>query len=290
VRKRWHKAMRTVLLSTGLLCIVLSSFSCVRLRGRPPVEEEPPPPEEIMAAEPVEEREMPAEEAVETAAREGVVIPPVPQRPVLQPAQAGEYRLGYGDVLSVQFFYNSEFNQTVTIRPDGRITLPRLGDVLVVGMTPTQLDELITVKYAEIIRDPDVTVVVEEIGENVVYVLGEVNQPGGYPLNAYGTTVLGAIALAEGFKNTAKLSSVILITKDAFGSPRPERLNLTRAVGGSRENDPYLRGNEIVYVPSTFISQLNLFLEQFFTNMMPPMDFYLKGYDVLNPEARRWSP
>jgi protein involved in polysaccharide export with SLBB domain len=278
-----------VFLFTGLLFIVLSSLSCVRLRGRPPVEEETPPPEEIAGAAP-EEEALPVGVTGETVPRGDVFIPPVAEQPILQPARSGEYRLGYGDILAVKFFYNPDFDQTVTVRPDGRISLPQLGDVMVVGMTPAQLDELITVKYAEIIRDPEVTVIVEEIGEEVVYVLGEVNEPGGYPLNAYGTTVLGAIALAEGFKNTAKLSSVILITKDATGTPRPERLNLTRAVGGSREDDPYLRGSEIVYVPSTFISQLNLFMEQFFTNMMPPMDFYLKGYDVLNPESRRWSP
>jgi polysaccharide export outer membrane protein len=271
------------LLFTGLLFVVISSLSCVQLRGRPPVEEEPPLSAKVTEPEPVEE-------TAESVGREQAVTVPSPPLPSPEPVQTGEYRLGYGDVISVKFFYDPEFDQTVTIRPDGRITLPRMGDVLVVGLTPTQLDEMITVKYAEIIREPEVTVIVEEIGEDVVYVLGEVNQPGGYPLNPYGTTVLGAIALAEGFKNTAKLSSVILITKDASGTPRPERLNLTRAVSGSREDDPYLRGSEIVYVPSTFIAQLNLFMEQFFTKLTPPLSLYLKGYDVLHPEQHRYNP
>ena len=283
MRKRWTKTTLVVLASAGLLITTLGSFSCVRLRGRPPVEEEPEPPVEIAETALVEERAGPV-------TQDEVEMISVPVQQPLESPPGGEYRLGYGDILSVKFFYDPEFDQTVTIRPDGRITLPRMGDVLVVGMTPTQLDELITVKYAEIIRDPDVTVIVEQIGEEVVYVLGEVNQPGGYPLNPYGTTVLGAIALAEGFKNTAKLSSVILIKKDASGAPHPERLNLTRAVGGSREHDPYLRGSEIVYVPSTFIAQLNLFMEQFFTKLSPPMSFYLKGYDVLHPEQHGYNP
>ena len=283
MRKRWTKAMCMGFLFAGLLFIVMSAFSCVQLRGRPPVEEEPPPPDEVVETSP-------AEETPEPGGRMEIVTVAAPGQAPPEPVWTGEYRLGYGDVISVKFFYDPEFDQTVTIRPDGRITLPRLGDVLVVGMTPTQLDELITAKYAEIVRDPEITVIVEQIGENIVYVLGEVNQPGGYPLNAYGTTVLGAIALAEGFKNTAKLSSVILITKDATGAPRPERLNLTHAVSGSREDDPYLRGSEIVYVPSTFIAQLNLFMEQFFTNLSPPMNFYIKGYDVLHPEQHRYNP
>ncbi|MFC1683837.1 polysaccharide biosynthesis/export family protein, partial [Candidatus Zixiibacteriota bacterium] len=188
----------------------------------------------------------------------------------------------------IKFFYNPDRDESVTVRPDGRITLPRLGDILVAGMTPTQLDELITLRYAEIIREPEITVIVREFGEQVVYVLGEVNSPGGYPLNARGTTVLSAIALAEGLKATAKLSSVILIEQDGQGVPMASRLNLTRAVaGGKRENDPFLRGNEIVYVPATFIAQLNQFMDQFFTKMVPPVDFYLKGYDALNPD-KRW--
>jgi hypothetical protein len=167
-------------------------------------------------------------------------------------------------------------------------TLPRMGDVLVVGMTAAQLDELITEKYSEIIREPDVTVILREIGEQVVYVLGEVNKPGGYPLNPNGTTVLGAIAMAQGFMPTAKLSSVIIINKDIYGVPVASRLNLTRAVGGrGRENDPFLQGNEIVYVPATFITQLNQFVDQFFTKMISPFEFYLKGYDALHPD-KRW--
>ena len=257
----------------GFLIIAMSALSCFRLRGRPPVEDEPEHFVEI-AQEP------------DSLTSEEMISVPI-QRPLEPSRSGGEYRLGYGDVISVRFFYDPEFDQTVTIRPDGRITLPRLGDVLVVGMMPTQLDDLVTTNYAEIIRDPDVTIIVEEIGENVVYVLGEVNEPGGYPLNPYGTTVLGAIALAEGFKNTAKLSSVILIKLDATGMPQPERINLTKAVSGSRKDDPYLQGNEIVYVPSTFISQLNLFMEQFFTKIAPPLDVYLKVYDIVYPE-RRW--
>jgi protein involved in polysaccharide export with SLBB domain len=271
--QRWFPVVRhwTKAAIVWLLIILTCSLSCIRLRGRPPVEK-------------VEEKE---EEPVVEAIPEEIVAP------VAEQTEAGsrlhpypEYRLGYGDVIDVRFFYNPQFDQTLTIRPDGRISLPHLGDALVVGMTTTQLNAIITTKYAEIIRDPDVTVIVRQFGEEVVYVLGEVNDPGGYPLNPYGTTVLSAIALAQGFKNTAKLSSVILIKLNAQGDPQAERLNLTRAVGGSRKDDPYLEGNEIVYVPSSFIAQLNLFLDQFFTNMMPPLTFYLKGYDVLNPEQR----
>ena len=246
-----------------LLVLSLIFLACVQLRSRAPVPEVEP---------------------------SGVSEEVVELEPAAEPGVAAEYRLGYGDVIEVKFFYNPGLNEILTIRPDGRITLPRLGDILVVGMTPSQLDELITEKYSEIIRAPDVTVIVREVGTKVIYVLGEVNEPGGYTLNPLGTTVLGAISMASGFKPTAKLNSVILIEKDYMGVPVASRVNLNRAVaGGGLEDDPILQGNEIVYVPSTFIAQLNLFMDQFFTQIMPPMDFYLKGYDTLHPERRaRW--
>jgi len=256
----------------AVIWVLIISFlftSCIRLRGRPPVPEEEPP-------------------VTEAGQTEDVVVRPVIQ-PVAPASPTSEYRLGYGDVIEVKFFYNPDLDESLTVRPDGRITLPRLGDILAVGMTPTQLDELITLRYAEIIRGPEITVIVREFGEQVVYVLGEVNDPGGYPLSPRGTSVLGAISLAQGFKPTAKLSSVILIEPDSQGIPLASRINLTRAVGGGqRKDDPFLRGNEIIYVPATFIAQLNQFMDQFFAKMMPPAEFYLKGYDALNPE-RRWG-
>jgi len=245
-----------------LLVVCLVSLACVRLRSRAPAPEAEPPVE--------------LEELVVT-------------KPPAEPETIPEDRLGYGDVIQVRFFYNPNLDETLTVRPDGRITLPRMGDVLVVGMTPTQLDELITEKYSEIVRNPDVTVIVLKVGEEVVYVLGEVNDPGGYTLSPQGTTVLGAIAQAQGFKPSAKLNSVIIIKKNIQGVPVADRVNLTRAIGsGSMKDDPLLEGNEIVYVPATFIAQVNTFLEQFFTKMMPPMDFYLKGYDTAHPERRRY--
>ena len=69
-----------------------------------------------------------------------------------------EYRLGFGDEVEIKFFNNNQFNETIGVRPDGRITLERIGDIYVNGMTPSQLDSLVTVTYAEFVREPDVTV------------------------------------------------------------------------------------------------------------------------------------
>jgi len=89
-----------------------------------------------------------------------------------------EYTLGFGDVLEIKFFNNNQFNEIVSVRPDGRITMEKIGDIFVDGMTPSQLDSLITKTYADIILNPDVTVFVRQFGGYKVFVLGEVNTPG----------------------------------------------------------------------------------------------------------------
>ncbi|MFQ6103275.1 MAG: polysaccharide biosynthesis/export family protein [Candidatus Glassbacteria bacterium] len=75
-----------------------------------------------------------------------------------------EYRLGFGDVIEVKFFNNERFNETVKVRPDGRISMERMGEIFVTGLTPLELDSLITLKYSEFIQQPEVTVILREFG------------------------------------------------------------------------------------------------------------------------------
>jgi len=193
-----------------------------------------------------------------------------------------EYRLGFGDEIEIKFFYNSELNQELVVRPDGRVTLPRLGDIYVVGQTPSKVDETITVRYAEVIRDPDITVIVKSFASQVVYVLGEINMPGGYDLQVDMTT-LQSIALAGGFTRNAKQSSVILIRSEG-GVPKAERVNLSKVIGsGNLEGDSILNPYDVVYVPNHFIDSVDLFMEKYFEGILPPLNLYLRGYDAINP-------
>lgn len=195
---------------------------------------------------------------------------------------AGEYRLGYSDVIEIKFFYNSELNQELVVRPDGRITLPRLGDLFVVGLTPSQLDDIITLKYSEIIRDPDITVIVKEFASQVVYVLGEVNLPGGYDL-AVNMTALQSVALAGGFTPQANLGSVILIR--AQGSEaQATRVDLNKAMeSGNLIDGQLLQPFDVVYVPNHFIDKVDIFMEKYFHSFLPPFDLYLRAYDAVHP-------
>ncbi|MBN2410738.1 polysaccharide export protein [candidate division KSB1 bacterium] len=188
--------------------------------------------------------------------------------------ESSVYRLGYGDSIEIKFFNNPEYNETVTVRPDGRITLPRVGDVYVIQMTPSELDDIITQTYSEILLDPDVTVIVRDFGGQDVYVMGEVENPGIYPLTK-GMTMLRAIAVAGGPKGSAKLGSVILIRND--GNQTGEALRVDLALSSVRKNlnkDLPVQGFDMIYVPRTFISDLNSFITQFYDVLLPPFDVW----------------
>jgi len=191
-----------------------------------------------------------------------------------------EYRLGFGDVLEIRFFNNAQFNDSVTVRPDGRITLERVGDIYVAGMTPSKLDSLITKAYSRFLRKPEVTVIVRKFGGYQFFVVGEVNKPGGYPLQR-NMTILQALAMAGGANNHAQLKSVIILR------PGPERniqalkvdvSDLMRGNGTSISRQKYyLRAQDVVYVPKSFISDASQFLKQIYDGFLPPLDIYLRA-------------
>ena len=169
---------------------------------------------------------------------------------------------------------NPEYNENVTVRPDGRISLPRVGDIYVVNMTPSELDDIVTQTYSEILLEPDVTVIVRDFGGQDVYVMGEVEKPGIYPLSK-GMTMLRAIAAAGGPKGSAKLGSVILIRND--GHQRGEAIRCDLALSSVRKNlnkDLPVQGFDMIFVPKTFISDLNSFVTQFYDVLLPPFDVW----------------
>jgi len=82
-----------------------------------------------------------------------------------------KYRLGFGDVIEVKFFNNDKFNETLMVRPDGRISRQKVGDILAAGLTLNQLSNLIIKVYASILKHPEVTVIVRNFGGYQVYML-----------------------------------------------------------------------------------------------------------------------
>jgi len=132
--------------------------------------------------------------------------------PQTQPA-ANRYTIGSGDVLNIQVWKEKELSQTVVVRPDGKISLPLLNELHVVGMEPSQLEEMIHGRLQSIVVEPRVTVTVMEIHSRMVYIAGEVARPGAYPLNTP-ITVLQLIAQAGGITEFASRKKIRVLPAD----------------------------------------------------------------------------
>ncbi|RMG65612.1 MAG: hypothetical protein D6715_08295 [Calditrichaeota bacterium] len=187
-----------------------------------------------------------------------------------------EYRISYGDLLEVKFFNNPEFNETVRVRPDGRITLQRVGEMFVVGKTPSQVTREVVETYRQILVAPEVTVFVREFGALNVYVLGMVERPGGVLYNK-NLDILQAIALAGGVKEGAKTKSIILLRRTDDGRLHAWSFDLSFGnLGRTIRHNVAIQPNDIIYVPKTAFASATDFMRRLFEGLLPPVDLYLR--------------
>ena len=120
-----------------------------------------------------------------------------------------DYIIGPEDILDITVWKNAELSKTVTVRPDGRISLPLIGDVVAVGKTTGQLADAISGKLKEYKENPQVSILVSQVNSYAIYVLGEVARPGKFPLKSK-TTILQAITLAGGFMPAAARNKLVV--------------------------------------------------------------------------------
>ena len=153
------------------------------------------------------------------AAAAGVNLPP-------------EYTIGADDVLSIVFWRDKELTADVTVRPDGKISLPLLNDVQASGLTPAQLKDRIVEESKKYVEDPNVTVVVKQINSRKVFITGEVKKPGPYLLTAP-TTVLQMISIAGGLADFAK-SEKIMVVRTEGGKPVSYKFNYKQVIEGKK--------------------------------------------------------
>lgn len=127
-----------------------------------------------------------------------------------------EYVVGEGDLLNINVWREPELTQNMTVRPDGNISLPLLGDVHVSGITPRQIQELLTEKLKVVLTNPQVTVSVSEVRSKIVYITGSVGKPGAYPA-VTPMNVLQLIARAGGLTEFANRKDISILRG---GDPR----------------------------------------------------------------------
>jgi polysaccharide biosynthesis/export protein len=121
-----------------------------------------------------------------------------------------EYVIGTDDVLGIVFWRDTDMTGDVTVRPDGKITLPLIGDMSAVGLTPEALKEQITKAASKLIEDPTVTVVVRTINSRKVFITGQVVAPKDYPLTRE-LTVMQLISLAGGLTEYANKKNIAVL-------------------------------------------------------------------------------
>jgi polysaccharide biosynthesis/export protein len=143
-----------------------------------------------------------------------------------------EYTIGADDVLSVVFWRDKELTSDVTVRPDGKISLPLLNDVHASGLTPAQLKDRIVEESKKYVEDPNVTVVVKDIKSRKVFITGEVRKPGPYSMS--GTiSVLQLISIAGGLADYAKPEK-IMIVRSENGKQMSFRFNYKEVIEGKK--------------------------------------------------------
>jgi len=179
--------------------------------------------------------------------------------PVLQPHDP-RYQLCLGDTLDIKFRFTPEFDQSVTVQPDGFISLRDISDLHVAGKTVPEVAEILQKRYSRILHDPVVTIVLKDFEKPYFIANGEVGRPGKYDLRA-DTTVLEAVGVAGGFKDTSKHSQVLLFRRVSNGWMPVKILDVKAMLNsGDLTEDLRLHPGDMIYVPKNTLSKVKPFI------------------------------
>jgi polysaccharide export outer membrane protein len=166
-----------------------------------------------------------------------------------------DYIIGPEDSLEITVWKNADLSKTVQVRPDGKISLPLLGDISAVAKTPAQLTEEISLGLRAYMENPTISIMVKEVNSYQIYVLGEVNKPGKYPLKSK-TTLLQGITVAGGFTTMAARNKIVVFrfTKDGEGQTKLKASYDDIVVrDGASQNIELKPGDQIVVPSETMV-------------------------------------
>jgi polysaccharide export outer membrane protein len=175
-------------------------------------------------------------------------VPPQAQEPAPSAANK-DFVIGLEDVLSVYVWREPDLSvKEVTVRPDGKITIPLINDIQAAGLTADQLQERITEQLKDFVASPNVTVVVVKVMSQKVSIVGEVGQPGVYPLGGP-MTVLELLARAGGFREYAKKKNIAIVRQEGGRSVRYKFNYKDVSEGKNLQQNIALKNGDIVIVP-----------------------------------------
>jgi protein involved in polysaccharide export with SLBB domain len=170
------------------------------------------------------------------------------------------YKLRPGDVFDVNFELSPEFNQNVSVQPDGFITLRGVGDVHVAGQTVPELTATLRTAYNQILHDPLISVTLKDFEKPYFIADGQVGRPGKYELRG-DTTLTEAIAMAGGFQDSAKHSQVLLFRRVSDQWVSAKIIDVKKMENSKNlSEDPLLHPGDMLFVPKNRLSKIKPFL------------------------------
>jgi polysaccharide export outer membrane protein len=188
----------------------------------------------------------------QSPSRNDTVSPTAPlndgRSPEPQKELSRDFTIGPGDVLSITVWHEPDLTNKVTVRPDGKISMPLLNDLQASDLTPKELQQQITEALKNFVSGPQVSVIVQEIHSQTVYITGSVARPGAYPLGRP-LTVMELLVLAGGLSESAKAEEIQILRREADKLHR-FRFNYKQFVEGRNyQQNIFLRPSDMVIVP-----------------------------------------
>jgi polysaccharide export outer membrane protein len=196
------------------------------------------------------------------------------------------YHLQAPDAVEVTVLPQEELNRVVMLRPDGKLSLPLLGDVHAEGLTPMELSERLTADFSKYVKNPSVSVIVTGFNSKKIYVIGEVFRQGAYPYTG-DTTVFEAIEEAGSFTRRASLGRIMLV-RGSLENPLVIDVNMSDVVRkGLKMRDVYVKPDDIIYVPPNGFAATGYAIEQVLFPFTPILGVgrdigYIREFDRLD--------
>lgn len=179
------------------------------------------------------------------------------------------YQIRPGDIFDVSFEYTPEFNQTVTVQPDGYVEMRSVGDLYVAGQTVSQVDESLRAAYSKTLNHPMISVMLKDFEHPYFVADGQVGHPGKYELRD-DTTVVQAIAMAGGFLASAKHSQVVLYRRVSDQWTQARLINVKKMQNDRNlSEDIHLQPGDMLFVPKNTISKMMPFIPNSNVSMLP---------------------
>jgi len=179
------------------------------------------------------------------------------------------YEIRPGDIFDIVFEYTPEFNQTLTVQPDGYVSLRDAGDVYVVGKSVPQVTDAIRDAYGKLLNHPMVSLVMKDFEKPYFIADGQVGHPGKYELRD-DTTLVQAIAMAGGFLSSAKHSQVVLYRRVSDEWTQAKLVDVKKMEGDHNlAEDLHLQPGDMLFVPKNRLSKLMPFIPTSNLSMIP---------------------